>query len=90
MQVKNVYNEQYQSEQAFMILFYNRYANMINKMKTLAEIWTNIRISSFLTPAHYNPVDKKISYKLDVIMREKSNNFANVMELCLHENRHAM
>lgn len=38
MQVKNVYNEQYQSEQAFMILFYNRYANMINKMKTLAEI----------------------------------------------------
>ena len=90
MQVKNVYNEQYQSEQAFMILFYNRYANMINKMKTLAEILTNIRISSFLTPAHYNPVDKKISYKLDVIMREKSNNFANVMELCLHENRHAM
>ena len=90
MQVKNVYNEQYQSEQAFMILFYHRYANMINKMKTPAEIGTNIRTSSFLTPAHYNPVDKKISYKLDVIMREKSNNFANVMELCLHENRHAM
>lgn len=90
MQVKNVYNKQYQSEQAFMILFYHRYANMINKMKTPAEIGTNIRTSSFLTPAHYNPVDKKISYKLDVIMREKSNNFANVMELCLHENRHAM
>ena len=90
MQVKNVYNKQYQSEQAFMILFYHRYVNMINKMKTPAEIGTNIRTSGFLTPAHYNPVDKKISYKLDVIMREKSNNFANVMELCLHENRHAM
>lgn len=90
MQVKNVYNEQYQSEQAFMILFYHRYANMINKMKTPAEIGTNIRTSSFLTPAHYNPADKKISYQLDIIMREKSNNFANVMELCLHENRHAM
>ena len=61
MQVKNVYNEQYQSEQAFMILFYNRYANMINKMKTLAEIWTNIRISSFLTPAHY------IFYQINVL-----------------------
>ena len=90
MQVKNVYNEQYQSEQAFMILFYHRYANMINKMNTPAEIGTNIRTSSFLTPAHYNPADKKISYQLDVIMREKSHNFANVMELCLHENRHAM
>ena len=31
MQIKNVYNEQYQSEQIFMILFYHRYANMINK-----------------------------------------------------------
>lgn len=90
MQVKSVYNEQYQSEQAFMILFYHRYTNMINKMKTPAEIGTNIRTSNFLTPAHYNPADKKISYQLDVIMREKSNNFANVMELCLHENRHAM
>lgn len=90
MQVKNVYNEQYQSEQVFMILFYHRYANMFNKMKTPAEIGTNIKTSSFLTPAHYNPADKKISYQLDVIMREKSNNFANVMELCLHENRHAM
>lgn len=89
-QIRNVYNEQYQLEQAFMILFYHRYANMINKMKSPAEIGTNVKTSSFLTPAHYNPVDKKISYKLDVIMREKSSNFANVMELCLHENRHAM
>lgn len=90
MQVKNVYNEQYQSEQAFMILFYHRYANMINKMKTPAEIGTNVKTSSFLTSAHYNPANKKIQYQLNVIMREKSNNFANVMELCLHENRHAM
>ena len=89
-QVRNIYNEQYQFEQAYMILFYHRYANMTNNMKTPAEIGTNIRTSSFLTPAHYNPADKKISYKLDVIMREKSSNFANVMELCLHENRHAM
>ena len=90
MQVKNVYNEQYQSEQVFMILFYHRYANMFNKMKTPAEIGTNVKTSSFLTPAYYNPANKKISYQLDVIMREKGNNFANVMELCLHENRHAM
>lgn len=90
-QVKNVYNEYYRTEQMFMILFYHRYAaNMVNKMKTPAEIETNIKTSSFLTPAYYNPTDKKISYQLDVIMREKSNNFANVMELCLHENRHAM
>ena len=88
-QVK-VYNEQYQFEQAFMILFYHKYANMFNKMKTSAEIVKNVKTSNFLTPAHYNPVDKKISYKLDVIMREKSTNFANVMELCLHENRYAM
>lgn len=90
MQVRNIYNEQYQFEQAYMILFYHRYANMINSMRTPAEIGTNVRTSSFLTPAYYNPADKKISYKLDVIMREKSSNFANVMELCLHENRHAM
>ena len=89
-QIKTIYNEQYQLEQAFMIIFYHRYSNMINKMKTPAEIGTNISTSIFLTPAHYDPADKKISYQLDVIMREKSNNFANVMELCLHENRHAM
>lgn len=88
-QIRNVYNEQYQFEQTFMILFYHRYANMVNKMKTPAEIGANVRTSSFLTPAHYNPEDKKISYNLEVIMREKSSNFANVMELCFHENRHA-
>lgn len=90
MQVKNIYNEQYQAEQIFMILFYHRYANMINQMNTPAEIGKNVKTSSFLTPAYYNPKDKKISYRFDVILREKSNNFANVMELCLHENRHAM
>lgn len=89
-QVKTIFNEQYQFEQAYMILFYHRYANMINGMRTPTEIGTNVRTSSFLTPAYYNPADKKISYNLDVIMREKSSNFANVMELCLHENRHAM
>lgn len=90
VQVKNIYSEQYQFEQAFMVLFYHRYANMINKIKTSAEIGTNVRTSSFLTPAHYSPADKKVSYNLSIIMREKSSNFANVMELCLHENRHAM
>lgn len=90
MQVKNIYNEQYQAEQIFMILFYHRYANMISQMNTPAEIGKNVKTSSFLTPAYYNPKDKKISYRFDVILREKSNNFANVMELCLHENRHAM
>lgn len=90
MQIKNVYNEQYQSEQIFMILFYHRYANMINKMNTPAEIGGNVKTPNFLISAYYNPVDKKISYQLNIIMREKSNNFANVMELCLHENRHAV
>lgn len=90
MHIKNVYNEQYQSEQIFMILFYHRYANLINKMNTPAEIGGNVKAPNFLISAYYNPVDKKISYRLNVIMREKSNNFANVMELCLHENRHAM
>ena len=90
MHIKNVYNEQYQSEQIFMILFYHRYANLINKMNTPAEIGGNVKTPNFLIPAYYNPVDKKISYQLNVIMREQSNNFADVMELCLHENRHAM
>ena len=90
MQIKNVYNEQYQSEQIFMILFYHRYANLINKMNTPAEIGGNIKTPNFLIPAYYNPVDKKISYQLNIIMREQSNNFADVMELCLHENRHAV
>lgn len=90
MRVEEVYNEQYTSEQIFMILFYHRYANMINKMKTPARIGTDIKTSSFLTPAYYSPVDKSISYQLNVILREKSKNFANVMELCFHENRHAM
>lgn len=52
---KNEYNEQYQSEQIFMILFYYRYANVINKMNTPAEIGGNVKTSSFLIPAYYNP-----------------------------------
>lgn len=89
-QIKQVYNEQYQIEQSFLILFYHKYANMINRMNTPCEIGRHIETRSFLTPAHYSPEDKKISYQLEVIMREKSSNFANVMELCMHENRHAM
>lgn len=88
MQVKNVYNEQYQSEQIFMIIFYHRYANMINKMKTSAEIGSNIKTLNFLVPAHYNPEDNKISYQLNIIMSKKSDNFATLMEMCLHENRY--
>lgn len=89
-QIKQVYNEQYQAEQSFLVLFYHRYANMINQMSTPFEIGTHVQTRSFLTPAHYSPEDKKISYQLGVIMREKSSNFADVMELCMHENRHAM
>lgn len=89
-QNKTIYNKQYQYEQAFMVMFYHKYANMINKMKTPAEIGDHVKTASFLTPAYYNTADKKISYKLGVILREKSDNFANVMELCFHENRHAM
>lgn len=63
---------------------------MINKMKTPVEISTSDKTSGAFVPAYYSPASNSILYKLDVIMRGKSNNFANVMELCLHENRHAM
>lgn len=89
-QIKQVYNEQYQAEQSFLVLFYHKYANMINRMNTPCEIGAHVETRSFLTPAHYSPENKNISYQLEVIMREKSSNLANVLELCMHENRHAM
>ena len=88
--IKNIYSEQYQLEQAFLILFFHRYVNMINRMDTHAIIGTNVKTRDFLTSAYYDVGTGEISYKLDVIMREKSSNFADVMEFSFHENRHAM
>lgn len=84
---KTKWNELYGFEQAFLVLFYHRYINMLNNTKTPVEMG---KTNKFLVSAHYQPSSKKITYDLSKIIEDKSENYANVMELCFHENRHAI